>query len=35
MEQPAGFVVQGEIGKVCRIRKSLYGFKQSPLMWFG
>ena len=24
MEQPPGFVAQGEIGKVCRLRKSLY-----------
>ena len=30
MEQPPGFVAQGELGKVCRLRKSLYGLKQSP-----
>ena len=30
MEQPIGFVTQGEIGRVCRLRKSLYGLKQSP-----
>ena len=35
MEQPPGFVAQGEIGKVCRLRKSLYGLKQSPHAWFG
>ena len=35
MEQPLGFVVQGEIGKVCRFQKSLYGLKQSPCAWFG
>ena len=34
MEQPPGFVVQGEIEKVCRLRKSLYGLKQSPRAWF-
>ena len=27
MEQPPGFVAQGEIEKVCRLRKSLYGLK--------
>ena len=35
MEQPPGFVAQGEIGKVCRLRKSLNGLKQSPHAWFG
>ena len=35
MKQPPGFVAQGEIGKVCRLRKSLFGLKQSPRTWFG
>ena len=35
MEQPPRFVAQGEIGKVCRFRKTLYGLKQSPRGWFG
>ena len=35
MEQPPGFVARGEIGKVFRLRKSLYGLKQSPRVWFG
>nr|CAD1840511.1 unnamed protein product [Ananas comosus var. bracteatus] len=30
MEQPPGFVAQGKLGRVCRLRKSLYGLKQSP-----
>ena len=34
MEQPLGFVAQGEIGRVFRLRKSLYGLKQSPCAWF-
>ena len=27
MEQLIGFVAQGEIGKVCRLQKFLYGLK--------
>lgn len=30
MEQPPGFVTQGEHDKVCRLKKLLYGRKQSP-----
>ena len=34
MEQPPGFVTQGESGLVCRLCRSLYGIKQSPRAWF-
>ena len=35
MEQPPGFVAQGESGLVCRLHHSLHGLKQSPRPWFG
>ena len=34
MEQPPGFVTQEESGLVCKVRRSLYGLKQSPRAWF-
>ncbi|RVX12228.1 Retrovirus-related Pol polyprotein from transposon TNT 1-94 [Vitis vinifera] len=34
MEQPPGFCCSGESGLVCRLRRSLYGLKQSPRAWF-
>ncbi|RDY04791.1 hypothetical protein CR513_11452, partial [Mucuna pruriens] len=35
MEQPPGFVAQGESGLVCKLRRSLYRLKQSLRAWFG
>ena len=33
MKQPEGFVVKGQKHLVCRLKKSLYGLKQSPRCW--
>ena len=33
MDQPDGFVVKGQVGKVCKLFKSLYGLKQAPKQW--
>jgi hypothetical protein len=30
MDQPEGFVADGQENKVCRLLKSLYGLKQAP-----
>ena len=34
MEQPPGFVAQGEFSLACKLRCSLYGLKQSPQALF-
>jgi hypothetical protein len=33
MEQPAGFVANGQEGMVCKLLKCLYGLKQAPKQW--
>ena len=35
MEVPPGFCGKFGEGQVCRLRKILYGLKQSPRVWFG
>jgi Reverse transcriptase (RNA-dependent DNA polymerase) len=34
MEIPPGFGTAQTVGKVCKLKKSLYGLKQSPRPWF-
>ena len=33
MRQPKGFIVEGQEHLVCRLKKSIYGLKQSPRCW--
>ena len=33
MKQPEGYVVKGKEGLVCKLKKSIYGLKQSPRCW--
>ncbi|KAL1213897.1 Retrovirus-related Pol polyprotein from transposon TNT 1-94 [Cardamine amara subsp. amara] len=35
VEQPPGFIREGEEGKVLRLHKALYGLKQAPRAWYG
>ena len=34
MFQPEGFSVKGKEQKVCKLMKSLHGFKQAPCAWY-
>ena len=33
MKQPEGFVEEGKENLVCKLKKSIYGLKQSPRCW--
>ncbi|KAG7599301.1 Integrase catalytic core [Arabidopsis suecica] len=35
IEQPPGFIEEGEEGKVLKLHKALYGLKQAPRAWYG
>ncbi len=34
MKQPEGFIVPSKEDYVCKLKRSLYGLKQSPRQWY-
>src|SRR6185295_6410504 len=34
MQQPEGFIAPGNEHLVCKLRRTLYGLKQSPRVWY-